>query len=218
MTKHKFLGLSLAILLTAPAAHFAGAQTGAPQAPEEDLATAIFAGGCFWCVEEAFDKVEGVVETTSGFTGGKVADPSYEQVSAGGTGHAEAVRVRYDPGLVSYAQLLDVFWTNVDPLDAGGQFCDRGDSYRSALFPIGEEQERLAQASKEAVEQRFDQPVATRVEPAASFYPAEDYHQNYHEANALTYHFYKWRCGRVDRLEEVWGEDPEGLELGALAQ
>lgn len=208
--KRKLLGLGLAAVLAVPAAMSAHARTDGIRAAGEDLATAVFAGGCFWCVEEAFDKVEGVVETTSGFAGGTVADPTYEQVSAGGTGHAEVVRVRYDPDAVSYSRLLDVFWTNVDPFDAGGQFCDRGDSYRSALFPIGQDQQRLAEASREAVAQRFDRPVATGIEEAAPFYEAEAYHQNYHERNPVTYTYYKWRCGRADRLEQVWGEDPMG--------
>ncbi|HET8728908.1 MAG TPA: peptide-methionine (S)-S-oxide reductase MsrA [Alphaproteobacteria bacterium] len=172
----------------------------------DELMTAVFAGGCFWCVEEAFDKVDGVVETTSGYTGGMVRNPSYEQVSAGGTGHAEAVRVRYDPAVVGYAELLDTFWHNVDPFDAGGQFCDRGSSYRSAVFVGIEEEARLAEASKQAVAARFEQPVATEIVPAAEFYPAEDYHQNYHQKNPFRYKFYKWNCGRAQRLEEIWGK------------
>lgn len=205
MIRPLLLGLGLSALLAGPAATVAGAQTSGTE-----QATAVFAGGCFWCVEEAFDKVEGVTETVSGFTAGTVPNPSYEQVSAGGTGHAEAVRVRYDPGVVSYSELLDVFWTNVDPFDGGGQFCDRGDQYRSALFPIGEEQQRLAEISRQAVERRFGQPVATGIEAAAPFFAAEAYHQDYHEKNPLTYAYYKWRCGRAERLETVWGEDPAG--------
>jgi len=182
------------------------AQTAETPSGAENLETAVFAGGCFWCVEEAFDKVEGVVETVSGYTGGTVPNPSYEQVSAGGTGHFEAVRVRYNPAAVSYDALLDAFWRNVDPFDAGGQFCDRGDSYRSAIFVETEAQERLAEESKQAVADRFGRAVATEILPAGAFYPAEDYHQNYYEKNPLLYKFYKWNCGRAQRLEEIWGK------------
>lgn len=181
------------------------AQTSETPSGAENLETAVFAGGCFWCVEEAFDKVEGVVETVSGYTGGTVPDPSYEQVSAGGTGHFEAVRVRYDPAAVSYDALLDAFWRNVDPFDAGGQFCDRGGSYRSAIFVESEAQKRLAEESKRAVASRFGRTVATEILPVGAFYPAEDYHQNYYEKNPLLYKFYKWNCGRAQRLEEIWG-------------
>jgi peptide-methionine (S)-S-oxide reductase len=218
MSKQRLLDFILMMLFVTPLPGAAYGQAGASSAANEDLATAVFAGGCFWCVEEAFDKVEGVVETTSGFIGGTVANPSYEQVTTGDTGHAEAVRVRYDPSKVSYAQLLETFWTNVDPLDAGGQFCDRGDSYRSALFPIGPEQERLAEVSKRLVQQRLEKPVVTTIEPAAPFYPAEAYHQDYYKRNPATYNFYKWRCGRVDRLEAVWGEDPEELGIATAAR
>jgi peptide-methionine (S)-S-oxide reductase len=179
----------------------------APSNPAQgELATAVFAGGCFWCVEEAFDKVPGVVETTSGYTGGTVRNPSYKQVSAGGTGHYEAVRVRYRPSQVSYARLLDTYWRNVDPFDAGGQFCDRGESYRSGLFTTTPEQRRLALESKAKVAARFNKAVATPVAPAATFYPAEGYHQDYHQRNNAKYNFYKWRCGRAQRLAEVWGK------------
>lgn len=173
-----------------------------------DTAEATFAGGCFWCVEEAFDEVLGVVSTTSGYTGGRTLDPSYEEVSSGGTGHAEAVRVVYDTGVTSYAKLLDAFWRNVDPTDGGGQFCDRGDSYRSAIFTHGEEQRRLAEASKQglAASDRFDEPIATEVVPAGPFYPAEAYHQDYYEKNPVRYKLYKWNCRRAQRLEQIWGE------------
>ena len=167
--------------------------------------TAIFAGGCFWCVEQAFDQVDGVVETTSGYTGGTVANPTYRQVSAGGTKHAEAVRVRFDPTKVTYAALLDAFWHNVDPLDGGGQFCDRGDSYRSAIFIEGDSQKQAAEASKAAVEKQLGATVATEIVPASAFYPAEDYHQDYYRKNPARYKFYKWNCGRAQRLEQIWG-------------
>lgn len=174
----------------------------------KELATATFAAGCFWCVEEAFDKVEGVAETTSGFTGGEVADPSYEQVSTGATGHTEAVRVRYDPTVSDYQTLLDTFWRNVDPTDAGGQFCDRGSQYRSGIFVHDERQRELAEASKRELRNDPDapSPIVTPIEEAGSFYAAEDYHQNYYQKNPLRYRFYKLRCGRADRLEALWGE------------
>jgi len=175
---------------------------------ENGLQTAVFAGGCFWCVEEAFDKVAGVVETTSGYTGGTVPNPTYQQVTAGNTGHYEAVQVRYDPAKVGYAQLLDTLWRNIDPLDAGGQFCDRGASYRSAIFFATGDQERLARSSKQQIADRLRMAVATEIAPAGTFYPAEGYHQNYHTENPLKYKFYKWNCGRAQRLEAIWGKPP----------
>jgi peptide-methionine (S)-S-oxide reductase len=172
----------------------------------DEPATAIFAAGCFWCVEEAFDKVEGVLETISGYTGGEVANPSYEQVSTGATGHTEALRVRYDPAIVDYETLLETFWHNVDPTDAGGQFCDRGDPYRSGIFVHSERQRRLAEASKQALQKDPDtpSPIVTPIEDAGSFYPAEEYHQDYYQKNPLRYRLYKNACGRADRLEELW--------------
>jgi peptide-methionine (S)-S-oxide reductase len=184
-----------------------GTQAGVAQA--QQLRSAIFAGGCFWCVEEAFDKVKGVVETTSGYTGGTVPNPTYEQVTAGGTAHAEAVLVRYDPKKVTYETLLDVFWHNIDPFDAGGQFCDRGDNYRSAIFYHSDRQKGQAEASKKAVEAKLGKPVVTAIVHAGPFYPAEMYHQNFHETNPWRYKFYKWNCGRADRLEEIWGKPKE---------
>ena len=183
----------------------AQAPTKAP-APAAGVATAVFAAGCFWCVEEAFEKTPGVVGAVSGYTGGRAANPTYKQVSAGGTGHYEAVQVRYDPARVSYAQLLDVFWRNVDPLDAGGQFCDRGDSYKGAVFTATPEQRRLAEASKQKVAAKFRQPVATPILVSSRFYPAEGYHQDYYKTNSAKYRFYKWNCGRAQRLEALWGE------------
>ena len=194
--------LGLAVALCASGAAFA--QEAQPAAPAAE--TAIFAGGCFWCVEEAFDKLPGVVSTTSGYTGGTVADPTYKQVSAGGTGHYEAVEVAYDPAKVSYAQLLETFWKNVDPFDAAGQFCDKGDSYLSAIFVEGDEEKQAAESSKQSVADRFSMPVATVVLPEARFYPAEDYHQDYYMKNPARYKYYKWGCGRAQRLAEIWGE------------
>jgi peptide-methionine (S)-S-oxide reductase len=173
-------------------------------------ALATFAGGCFWCMEPPYDELDGVLATTSGYSGGKKADPTYQEVSAGGTGHAEVVQITYDPAKVSYEELLEVFWRNVDPLDAGGQFCDRGDQYRTGIFVHDEEQRRLAEASKRALEDsgRFEEPIVTEITTASAFYPAEDYHQDYYEKNPIRYKFYRWNCGRDQRLAEVWGEQP----------
>lgn len=173
----------------------------------KDRAVAVFAGGCFWCMEPPYDKFDAVIATVSGYTGGRVESPTYEQVSAGGTGHAEAVQVIYDPKTISYKKLLDVFWHNIDPLDAGGQFCDRGSSYRSAIFYANKKQRRLAQASKQALQKsaRFRRAIVTEIVPLGEFYKAEDYHQNYYQKNALRYKYYRWLCGRDARLEELWG-------------
>jgi peptide-methionine (S)-S-oxide reductase len=197
--------VALTIALLAPAAV---AQQGSSTPAKDGHAVATFAGGCFWCMEPPYDKLDGVIVTTSGYTGGTKADPTYQEVSAGGTGHAEVVQVTYDPAKVSYDKLLDVFWRNIDPLDAGGQFCDRGDQYRTALFVHGDEQRRLAEQSKQALEksQRFDgQSIVTEIEEAGAFYPAEDYHQDYYEKNPVRYKFYRWNCGRDQRLAELWG-------------
>jgi peptide-methionine (S)-S-oxide reductase len=169
--------------------------------------TAVFAGGCFWCMEPPYDELEGVISTTSGYAGGKTENPTYREVSGGGTGHAEVVRVEYDPAKVSYETLLDVFWRNIDPFAVDAQFCDHGDEYRSAIFPADEEQRRLAEASLEKVGERFEgKKIATKIEPAAKFWPAEDYHQNYYVTNPVRYKFYRFNCGRDDRLKEIWGE------------
>lgn len=172
-------------------------------------ATATFAGGCFWCMEKPFDELPGVLETTSGYTGGTVTDPSYEQVSAGGTGHVEAVQVRYDPAQISYEQLLAVFWQNVDPLDDKGQFCDRGSQYRSIIFYHTPAQEQQAAQSKQALaaSQPFDaEVIATEIRPALPFYAAEDYHQDYYQNHPLLYKVYRFSCGRDRRLEALWGD------------
>jgi peptide-methionine (S)-S-oxide reductase len=185
------------------------AQEPSEQSNQADAETAIatFAGGCFWCMEPPYDKLEGVSSTTTGYTGGSVPDPSYEQVSAGITGHVEVVRITYDPEQVSYGELLDVFWRNVDPTDPGGQFCDRGDSYRSGIFPLDAEQERLAQASRQELKDdpQAPSPIVTEITRADRFWPAESHHQDYYQKNPLRYRFYKYRCGRTDRLEELWG-------------
>jgi peptide-methionine (S)-S-oxide reductase len=175
--------------------------------PASDEAAATFAGGCFWCVEEAFDKHDGVLRTISGYTGGELEDPSYQQVASGNTDHAEAVRIIYDPDTITYAELLEVFWQNIDPLDAGGQFCDRGSQYRSAIFYHDEEQKRLATESKQelASSDRFSKPIVTNVVELSDFYAAETYHQNYYEKNPTRYKLYKEACGRAQRLKELWG-------------
>ena len=194
------IGLSLLLSLGA----LAGAMGQGTEPQRSAIAT--FAGGCFWCVESDFDKVDGVISTTSGYTGGHTANPSYEQVSHGGTGHAEAVEIAYDPAKVSYKKLLDVFWHNIDPLAKDRQFCDHGDQYRSAIFYHDEEQRALAEASKAAVEKRFEQPVATQIVPTGPFYKAEEYHQDYYMKNPVRYKFYRFNCGRDARLEQLWGK------------
>jgi peptide-methionine (S)-S-oxide reductase len=197
--------IAWSVLVTAPAANpeLRESQTG--QARSEK---ATFAGGCFWCMEPPFDALPGVVSTTSGYTGGHKKNPTYEEVSAGGTGHAEAVEIVYDPAKISYAQLLDVFWKNIDPLTPNRQFCDVGPQYRSAIFYHDEEQKRLAETSKHALEQsrRFKTPIVTEIVPASTFYRAEEYHQDYYKKNPLRFNYYKFRCGRAARLAEVWGE------------
>ena len=168
---------------------------------------AYFAGGCFWCMEEAFEKVEGVLSATSGYMGGTVANPSYEAVSAGRTGHAESIEVVYDPAKVSYQRLLDAFWHNVDPVTPNAQFCDHGNQYRSAIFFQTEEEKRAAEASRHAIEQskRFNEPIVTQIVMASQFYAAEEYHQDYYKKNPVRYKFYKYNCGRAQRLEALWG-------------
>jgi peptide-methionine (S)-S-oxide reductase len=182
------------------------------RATEPSLAKATFAGGCFWCMEPPFDKLDGVVSTTSGYTGGMKPHPTYEEVSAGGTGHAESVEVLYDPAKVSYEKLLETFWHNVDPLTKDAQFCDHGNQYRTAIFVHDAEQKRLAEASKAALESsgRFKQPIVTQIVDAGPFWPAEDYHQDYYLKNPIRYKFYRYNCGRDRRLEELWGPDAGG--------
>lgn len=194
--------ISIALLALATAV---GSNVAAAPKASGGTAVAIFAGGCFWCTEADFDKVPGVISTTSGYTGGTVANPSYEQVSAGGTGHYEAVRVVYDPKRVSYAQLVERFWPTIDPTDAGGQFCDRGESYRSAIFATPE-QRTVAEASKARLVKRnvLPAPVVTPVLAAKPFYPAEGYHQDYYKKNPIRYRFYRNSCGRDARLADVW--------------
>lgn len=181
----------------------------ADEAATANQTTAIFAGGCFWCMEKPFDEIDGVLSTTSGYTGGDTVDPTYDEVSAGGTGHVEAVDVVYDPDRVTYDSLLQVFWHNIDPVDDRGQFCDKGSQYRAKIFVDGDEQRQLAEASLQALnaEPQFqDTPIVTTIEPTQPFYPAEDYHQDYYLTHPIRYNFYRTACGRDRRLAEVWGE------------
>ena len=169
---------------------------------------ATFAGGCFWCMEGPFDKLPGVQSVTVGYTGGTMENPSYEAVSSGGTGHAEAVEIVFDPAKISYEKLLEVFWHNVDPLTANRQFCDVGEQYRSAIFFHGEAQHAAAEASKKALEEskKFDRSIVTEIVPASRFWPAEEYHQHYYTKNPLRYQYYRFGCGRDARLEKFWGK------------
>lgn len=175
--------------------------------PVPGSAVATFGGGCFWCVEEAFDKVPGVISTTSGFMGGHVKNPSYDQVSTGGTGHNEVVQVVYDPKKVAYAQLLDAFWHNIDPTQFNGQFCDHGSQYRSEIYYHDEDQRKAAEASRAALMKNkpFKGEIRTLIARATEFYPAEEYHQDYYKKNPIRYKYYKTACGRESRLKEVWG-------------
>jgi peptide-methionine (S)-S-oxide reductase len=180
----------------------------AQTAESSNAAKATFAGGCFWCMEEAFENVPGVLSVTSGYTGGHVPNPSYEQVSVGKTGHAEAIEVLYDPAKVSYSKLLDAFWHNTDPITPNAQFCDHGSQYRAAIFYHNDDQKTLAEESKQALinAKRFNAPIVTEIVMAANFYPAEEYHQDYYKKNPLRYKFYKYNCGRAQRLAELWGK------------
>ena len=188
-------------------AFLAAALLAAP-AQAQSQEKAIFAAGCFWCTEEAFEKVPGVITAVSGYTGGKVKGPSYEQVSSGRTGHTEAVLVTFDPAKVSYEKLLEVFWLNHDPTVNDRQFCDSGSQYRPGIFYTSPEQKRLAEASKAKWDKQkpFRQPIVTEITAASEFYPAEEYHQDYYKKNALQYKFYVTGCGRYNRLDNLWGD------------
>lgn len=203
-------GSALAPLL---AAAVLGAAEGGQEMKEDGRpAKATFAGGCFWCMEAPFDKLEGVLSVTVGYTGGNTKDPTYEQVSGGGTGHAEAVRIEYDPARISYAKLLDIFWRNVDPLTKNAQFCDHGNQYRSSIFHHDAEQKALAEASKRALEdsKRFAAPIVTEIVPASEFYRAEEYHQQFYRKNPARYKVYRYGCGRDRRLQQLWGAEAGG--------
>jgi peptide-methionine (S)-S-oxide reductase len=171
-------------------------------------AKATFAGGCFWCMEPPYDELPGVISTTSGYAGGHKKNPTYQEVSAGGTDHAEVVQVVYDPTKISYEKLLEVYWRNIDPYDPLGQFCDKGDQYRAEIFYHDESQKRLAEASKAAIEKQLRNPTVVRINAVGTFYPAEDYHQDYYKRNPIRYKFYRNNCGRDKRLEKIWGKAP----------
>ena len=201
--------LAAAVLIAGGLAVTTAAQQTSETAPVSDgLAKATFAGGCFWCMEPPFDELDGVISTTSGYTGGDRRHPAYQEVASGQTKHAEAVEIVYDPAKISYAQLLEVFWMNVDPLTLDRQFCDGGAQYRTAIFFHGDEQARLARDTKQQLDDsgRFDRPVVTQVVDAGEFWAAEDYHQDYYLKNPIRYKFYRYGCGRDKRLDELWGE------------
>lgn len=177
------------------------------QQPKQNLETAIFAGGCFWCMEPPFERLDGVISVTSGFMGGLKKNPTYEEVSAGKTGHAESIEILYDPAKINYSKLLEVFWQNIDPLAANRQFCDVGSQYRSGIFYKDESQKKLAEESKRKLEEnaKFKGKIATEITQASTFYPAEEYHQDFYKKNPIRYKSYRWGCGRDRRLEELWG-------------
>jgi peptide-methionine (S)-S-oxide reductase len=195
----RFRGLAGAVMVAAVLLACAGA------GGAQERARATFAGGCFWCMEPPFDALDGVLSTTSGYTGGRTPAPTYQQVTSGRTGHAEAVEVVYDPRRIGYERLLEVFWHNVDPLAADRQFCDTGSQYRSAIFVHDEEQRRLAEASRRAVAERLGRPVVTEIAPAERFWPAEESHQDFYRKHPIRYKVYRAGCGRDRRLEELWG-------------
>jgi peptide-methionine (S)-S-oxide reductase len=170
-----------------------------------NIQTATFAGGCFWCMEEPFDKIDGVISTTSGYTGGTVENPTYKQVSAGRTGHAEAVEIKYDANKVTYEKLLQVFWRNIDPTVKNRQFCDVGSQYRTAIFYHNDKQKNLAEQSQKQVQKQLETQIFTEITPASPFYRAEEYHQDYYKKNTLRYKYYRYSCGRDKRLSEIWG-------------
>jgi len=202
------LVLGVGWLVFQPAPGVIAAEENAPPVDTTGLERAYFAGGCFWCTESDFESVEGVVDAISGYAGGHVDNPTYEQVSAGGTGHAESIEVLYDPAKVTYEELLDVFWHSVDPTDAGGQFCDRGSSYRTAIFAADDAQLEAAQASKAALEKTkpFDAPIVTEITRLEHFWLAEGYHQDFYKKNPLRYKFYRSGCGRDARVKKLWGD------------
>lgn len=201
--------IGLILLAASLAASPAKAQELQPP-PGDGLQRAVFAGGCFWCMVHPFETIDGVKSVISGYTGGSIANPTYEQVSAGGTGHIESVEVVFNPKTVGYEALLDVYWRNVDPFDGGGQFCDRGNQYRPVIFAANDEQTALAEASKWALKKRFGRPIAAEILPAGPFYRAEDYHQDYYKKNPIRYKYYRYACGRDARLEKVWGGEAGG--------
>lgn len=202
------LGVLAAAGLASPSLQAQSSQDQPSQ--QQSSAEATFAGGCFWCMEPPYDNQPGVTATISGYIGGELENPTYEEISQGGTGHAEVVQIEYDSEQISYEQLLEIFWRNIDPFAVDRQFCDVGDQYRSAIFYHDEAQRELAEASKAEMEARFDREIATQIVPATTFWPAEEYHQDYYQKNPVRYKFYRYSCGRDGRLEEVWGEEAGG--------
>jgi peptide-methionine (S)-S-oxide reductase len=210
--KTRFSHRVIVLAILAGSLLLAASLAGAASDAEDNLARATFAGGCFWCMEPPYDDLDGVVETISGFSGGNVSNPTYEDVVRGGTGHREVVQVVFDPEVIDYTELLRVFWRNVDPFDDRGQFCDRGDAYRSAIFAHSDEQLEQARVSLETLQQSrgFEQAIVTPILEFENFYAAEDYHQDYYLNNPVRYKYYRWRCGRDARLEEIWGTEAGG--------
>jgi peptide-methionine (S)-S-oxide reductase len=200
-------GMALIGLMLAPLLVFA--QSAGTAKGSAQLEKATFAGGCFWCMEPAFDHLEGVVSVTSGYTGGTRKNPTYEEVSSGSTGHAEVIQIVYDPSKISYARLLDLFWHNIDPTVQNRQFCDVGRQYRSAIFYHNDSQKSLAEESKKSLEKsgKIKGPIYTEITPATEFYKAEEYHQRYYTKNPIRYNFYRFECGRDSRLKEIWGKE-----------
>jgi len=195
--------IAAAVLLLSCAARLGAEQPGKPA-----RAKATFAGGCFWCMEAEFEKLPGVGSVTSGYTGGSVRNPTYEEVSSGGTGHAESVEVLFDPSKVAYEKLVEIFWENIDPLTENGQFCDHGEQYRTAIFFHDDAQKRVAEESKKRIEAKLKAKVVTQIVPASAFYPAEEYHQDYSKKNPFRYGLYRKGCGRDELLEQIWGATP----------
>ncbi len=217
---------STALLLGCADASSGSNQSGDPEPlyePDVDISalaepdTATFGGGCFWCMEPPYDEVEGVAATISGFSGGHVEHPSYDDVTAGGTGHIEVVQVIYDAEVVGYERLLDIYWRNIDPLDDGGQFCDRGAIYAPVIFAHNDMQRDLAESTKAAIQERFDEEVVVPVESFDAFYPAEEYHQNFYQKNPGHYNRYRQGCGRDARLDELWGDEARAEHLSATS-
>ena len=204
MKPYKYLLISL-FYITAISAVNADDSLNTGTLNTNTMKIATFAGGCFWCMEPPFDQLDGVISTTSGYTSGFKDDPTYREVSSGSTGHTEAIQIRYAPGKVSYRELLEVFWKNIDPIAVDRQFCDKGSQYRSGIYYHDESQKNEAEKSLQAIKQRLEGPIATEIVAASTFYPAEDYHQDYYMKNPVRYKFYRYRCGRDQRLEELWG-------------
>jgi peptide-methionine (S)-S-oxide reductase len=205
------LGVAAPLALKVAAPHV---ETRVPAGDARATATAVFAGGCFWSMEHPFDQLDGVLAVTVGYTGGHVRNPTYEEVSAGVTGHLESVQVNYDPAKIGYDRLLDAFWHNIDPVSPDGQFCDFGPQYRTAIFYRDSAQRRVAEESKRRLETsgRFAQPIVTMIAPVSDFYPAEEYHQHYYRKNPLRYRIYRVGCGRDRRLQQIWGPSPPAAD------